>query len=109
MVPGNLAHVDKAIMAIHGKITEKEESSTVPTSKAQEGSEITSIQQADSSTRTKHYCRKTFYSPKPTNQNYLLLSTFFLEILNYINCRTDTVIASLVRKCPISRGPLAGC
>lgn len=44
MVPGNLAHVDKAIMAIHGKITEKEESSTLPTSKAQEGPEITSIQ-----------------------------------------------------------------
>lgn len=44
MVPGNLAHADKAIMAIHGKITEKEESSTVPTSKAQEGPEMTSTQ-----------------------------------------------------------------
>lgn len=108
MVPGNLAHVDKAIMAIHGKITEREESSTVPTSKAQEGSEITSIQQADSGTQT-HYCRKTFYSPKPTNQNYLLLSTFFLEILNNINCRTDSVIAASVCKCPVSRGPLSGC
>lgn len=44
MVPGNLAHADKAIMAIHGKIIEKEESSTVPTSKAQEGPEMTSTQ-----------------------------------------------------------------
>lgn len=79
MVPGNLAHVDKAIMAIHGKITEKEESSTLPTSKAQEGPEMTSTQWADSSTEIEHYCRKTFYSPKPTNQNYLLLSTFFFS------------------------------
>lgn len=77
MVPGNLAHVDKAIMAIHGKITEKEESSIVPTSKAQEGPEITSTQGADSSTETEHSCRKTFYSLKPTNQTYLLLSNFF--------------------------------
>lgn len=77
MAPGNLAHVDKAIMAIHGKITEKEESSTLPTSKAQEGPEITSIQRADSSSEIEHYCRKTFYHPKPRNQNYLLLSIFF--------------------------------
>lgn len=77
MVPGNLAHVDKVIMAIHGKITEKEESSTVPTSKAQEGPQVTSIQGADSSTEVEHYCRKTFYGPEPTNQNYLLLSYFF--------------------------------
>lgn len=75
MVPGNLAHVDKAMMAIRGKITEKEESSTLLTSKAQEGPEITSIQQADSSSETERYCRKTFYHPNPTNQNYLLLPT----------------------------------
>lgn len=78
MVPGNLAPVDKASMAIHGKITEKEESSTVPTSTAQEGPEITLMQGADSSTEIKRCCRKTFHSPKPTNQNYLLLpATFF--------------------------------
>lgn len=89
MVPGNLAHGDKAIME---RSQEKKESSTVPASKAQEGPGITSLQRADSSTEIQVSVGKPPVLNQQTRIIYCGLLCF-LEFLAYINCRMDSLRA----------------
>lgn len=81
MVPGNLAHGDKAIMERSQK---KKESSTVPTSKAQEGPGITSLQRADSSTEIQVSVGK----PPVLNQQTRIIYCGLLSFLEFLGYKT---------------------
>lgn len=87
MVPGKLARGDKVIME---RSWEKKEFATVPTSKAQEGPGITSLQQADSSTEIQVNVGKSPVLNQQTRIIYYCLLSF-LRVLGYINYRMDSL------------------